>query len=275
VTACTTCIAGHGKATDSNDCTPCPYGTWQDGTATTCSACESTTFYSPVDGDGDTLTSSGTTAYTTMFGKEACFPIKSQLTPEAGQAYIAPTSDSFSLLSEVNGAATLQACVDSCPANQCCLTQFDAQASKCLRATLAPASSKATTKQVVYKLPVAGLAATASSTDNADGTTQAKTLSSGYFAHCAIPAVDADKWAEAGVTLGSDARTFATGTISANTRTVSDVAECKKLCDASNVCWGFVWDGFKTCSFRGGVDALKTRSFFGVPTGTQLAQFEW
>lgn len=275
---CKTCVAGYGKASASDVCTPCGYGTWQDGTSTTCSACESTTFYSPVDGDGATLTSPGTTAYTTMFGKEACFPIQSQLTPEAGQAYFAPGSDSHALLSNVSGATTLEDCVDSCPTDQCCLTQFDAQDSKCLRATLAPASSKDATKQIVYKLPVAGLAATASSTDNADGTTQAKTLSSGYFAHCTIPSADAAMWSAAGVTLGADARTFATGTIEGNTFSpqTEGVAGCKKRCDASNLCWGFVWDGEAgTCSFRGGVDALKTRSFFAVPAAAQLAQYEW
>jgi hypothetical protein len=226
-----------------------------------------------VDGDGSVFTSFGTTAYTTSHGAEACFPIRSQLSPEAGQAYIAPDSDSYTLYT-VADAANLNACVNLCGTNQCCMAQWDAEAGKCRTVKLDAASSEAATgKQIVYKLPPSTLGS-ASSVGNADALVKGKMMSSGYYAHCTVPAADAAKWAAAGSNLDGTARTFAT----AAEEITSTRAECKKLCDNSNVCWGFVWDAAASkCSFRGGVDALKTRSFFSVPTEVAdgLAQFKW
>lgn len=267
------CIAGHGKENGVGPCRPCPYGTFQPGGLITCQACPSSDFYTPVDGNGTIFNSAGTTAYPASHGAEACFPIKSQLSPEAGQAYIAPGTTSYDLYT-VADAATLAACVSLCGDNQCCMAQWDAEAGKCRTAKLDAASSEAATgKQIVYKLPPSSLGS-ASSMGEGDAAVKGKMMSSGYYAHCTVPAADAAKWAAAGSDLDATARTFATAAV----EIVSTRAECKKLCDNSNVCWGFVFDAAAgKCSFRGGVDALKTRSFFSVPTAVAdgLAQFKW
>lgn len=275
----TVCIAGHGKANPTGPCAPCPYGTFQPGGLTTCQACPNSDFYTPVDGNGNVFSSAGTTAYTSSFGAEACFPIKSQLSPEAGQAYIAPDSASYTLYT-VADATTLADCVAQCGDNQCCMAQWDAAANNCRTAKLNAASSEATTgRQIVYKLPPSTLGS-ASSVGEAAADVKGKMMSSGYYAHCTVPdnTAVAAKWAVAGSNLDATARTFATAAV----EHIATHAECKKLCDNSNVCWGFVFEAAAAgspgkCSFRGGVDALKTRSFFSVPTAVTggLAQFKW
>lgn len=267
---CKVCAAGYGKTNSqvSGVCSPCKYGAYQSGGGTDCRLCPNATFYAPVDGKSDPYESDGTTAYTTSFGEEACFPIRSQLSPEAGQAYFAPKSDAESLLVDDNTPKTLKTCVESCAPGKCCLAQFDTENNKCRKALLEPATSDAPGKQVVYKLPPSSLTAASS--------LASKMLSSGYYAHCAIPTADAAKWAAAGSNLGADARTFVSGSTTKDN--VDNRADCKKLCDNSNVCWGFVYDSdAKTCNFRGGVDALKTRSFFGVPNGANfdMAALQW
>jgi len=91
---------------------------------------------------------------------------------------------------------------------------------------------------------------------------RAKTLGSGSYARCAIQPSQATAWAQVGTTLGLDARTFARG--AASWLAVTDIVACQELCDNSNVCWGGIYDNGR-CLFRGGEDALNTRSFFNLP----------
>lgn len=223
-----------------------------------------------MDGNGATYTSAGTTLYPGSFGQEACVPLRSQLSPEAGQAYLTP--DSTLLPANPEAAATLAACIESCPADQCCLAQYDVTGKKCYKMLLDPSSSEVTTgQQLLYKLPPSTIGS-ASSVDIA-----AKTMSSGYYAHCTIPAASAAAWQAAGTDLGSDARTFVKGGAKWTTGATTK-EDCKKACDNSNVCWGFVYDAANSqCSFRGGVDAIATRSFFGLPTNVAdgLAALKW
>jgi hypothetical protein len=235
-----------------------------------------------VDGNGATYTSTGTTLYPGSFDKESCVPRRSQLSPEAGQAYLVPGS---ALLGTAETAATLTACIESCPTDQCCLAQYDVTAQKCNKMVLAPsASDVATGKQLLYKLPPSTLGSASSvpvvagqePAATPSATVTGKMMASGYYAHCTVPNADAPAWEAAGSNLGSDARTFAKNGAqwtAANTKR----DECKKLCDNSNVCWGFVYDAVNAkCSFRGGVDAISTRSFFSLPTGfAALASLKW
>lgn len=258
------CLAGYGIQAGSTQCTLCPYGTYQPGGSTTCQACPQTSFYSPVDGNGTTWISDGTTTYPGSFGEETCVPKQSQLSPEAGQAYFSPSVAS-SLLSTAS-QPSLDACLSSCPANSCCMAQYDAAGEACGTVTLTPAASDANSgMQLVYKLPPSTLG-------SASSVTKAKMMSSGYYAHCTIPATDSATWQDAGSALSSDARTFVQGS---PTWTTASSAECKKACDNSNVCFGFLFDAAAgKCMYRGGVDSLKTRSFFVLPD-TELAQFKW
>ena len=264
------CVAGYGRATAAGSCALCNFGSFQPGGDNTCTTCPSTAFYTPVDGAGDTYTSAGTTLYQGSFGQEACVPQRSQLSPEAGQAYIASDSAAASLLGASTNAADLATCVESCPADKCCMAQYDVAGKACFKVLLDPVASDATdAKQLLYKLPPSTIGS-ASSVD-------AKTMSSGYYAHCAIPTADATKWEAAGSNLGGDARTFVTGSAAAWTAAGQSKDDCKKACDNSNVCWGFVFDkAAGKCSFRGGVDALATRSFFALPTGvSNRAALKW
>jgi hypothetical protein len=221
-----------------------------------------------VDGLGATFNSAGTTTYPGAYGAESCVPRYSQLSPEAGQAYLAPgTAATAVLLPEVSlASATFDACVTSCPVDKFCLAQYDSKASKCARAELAPAVSAAAGPQLVYKLPPSTLGSASS--------VAGKMMASGYYAHAVIPSTLLTNWEAAGSNLGADARTFVQAKVA--TAAVSDVKECKKLCDNSNVCWGFVFNA-GACNFRGGVDALSTRAFAALPDAAtvQLANFRW
>ena len=255
------CIAGYGKPTNSSStCSLCPYGTFQPGGLDSCQSCPASSFYPPVDGAGDVISSDGTTLNTGAYGEEACVPKQSQMSPEAGQAYFTPAT-SVTLTNAT--AANLAACLASCPANKCCLAQFDG--SNCQSATLAPAAATATGPQLAYKLPPSTLGSASSVHHKAKG----KMISSGYYAHCDIASADLDSWFTVGSNLTADARTFATGAAVWDT-TVTSKADCKKKCDNSNVCFGFVSttvSGAVRCAYRGGVDALGSRAFFVLPVG--------
>lgn len=263
----TVCVAGYGKATGSDVCTLCPYGTYQPGGLTTCQACPQTAFYTPVDGNGTTVVSDGTTLYPGSFGPEACVPKQSQLSPEAGQAYFNPEAADIQALLTATPNTNLDTCMATCAANSCCMTQFDGTTSTCKTVTLTPAAADATSGwQLVYKLPP--------STMGSASSIKAKMISSGYYAHCGVTDVNRDAWKTAGSNLGVDARTFVTGGAVWSSNT--DLATCKKACDNSNVCWGFLFKaGENACLFRGGVDALSTRSFFTLPSSMALDQFKW
>jgi len=266
------CVAGYGKATGSNTCTMCGYGSFQPGGDITCATCPSTAFYTPVDGAGQTYTSTGTTFYQGSFGQEACVPVRSQLSPEAGQAYIAADSTAFSLLGAPTAADSLTDCVESCPADKCCMAQYDVTGKACYKVLLEPVSSEASSgRQLLYKLPPSTLGSASSVEEPKAG---AKMMSSGYYAHCTIPANTATTWEAAGSDLGNNARTFVKAAAWTGVQSKDD---CKKACDNSNVCWGFVYDAAEQkCSFRGGVDAIATRSFFALPTGVaNLAALKW
>jgi hypothetical protein len=232
-----------------------------------------------VDGLGGTYTSAGTTLYKGSTGVEQCVPKKSQLSPEAGQAYF---SEKTTLRLTTGDASSFSDCVQSCPTNQCCLAQFEAEvgstAAACKHLVSAPVVSTASGAQWVYKLPPSELVG-ASSVLPSDpttpppvaGTVKAKMMSSGYYAHCAV--ADTAKMLTVGSNLGANARTFYNGTAPAVAATLPNKAACKKLCDDSNVCFGFVvvpnGSAFD-CYFRGGVDALNGRAFFALPTDSAV-----
>jgi hypothetical protein len=266
------CSAGFGIKAGETLCTLCPYGTFQPGTGTTCQECPKSKFYTPVDGLGTTYESSGTTTYPGAFGEEACVPKYSQLSPEAGQAYLAPTAVSPLLTN--SSAADLAACIASCDATKLCLAQYDVAKGQCWKVALPPAASDAASgTHLVYKLPPSTLGS-ASSVTPEEGQVGAKMMSSGYYAHGDISAAAA-AWGDAGSHLDATARTFSTGKAPTTGTTLKD---CKKMCDNSNLCWGFVWvAGSNSCNFRGGVDALATRAFFGLPTDAQvqLKNYKW
>lgn len=271
------CLPGYGKATETDTmCSPCPFGAFQPGGLAQCQACPVANFYTPVDGAGTTWSSNGTTLFDGAFGSEACVPWQSQLSPEAGQAYFSPENTPLLNLTQVYSAPALASCFAACPNNMCCLTQWDATNKYCRVATFTPVdftSNTTTGVQLLYKLPPSVLGSASSVKNPADEpTVKTKTIASGYYATCSVPAATAAIWQTAGSNLGDDARTFSTAVGLWDT-TSGSKKECQRRCDNSNVCWGFFYNvATNACLYRGGVDALASRSFFVLPPiGAQSA----
>lgn len=307
--AAAVCLPGRGRANSTSPCVLCDYGSWQPGGLAECQPCPDTTFYAPVDGVGPTYTSVSSTFSKGATGEEWCVPMRSQLSPEAGQAYFSmelSQSSSVNTMFATSGIESLDECLAQCDmlSDQCCFAQYEADTKTCTTATLPPADELDTGYQVFYKLPPSTLSAASSIKDDANSTTsaasvrparswlstivrgrsgaaatasgstsaaqpavRAKMLASGLYAKCHIDHEQAPAWQQVGSSLSLDARTFAKG--AGEWRAVADLNECQEMCDNSNVCWGGIYQGTDTggrCIFRGGVDALRTRSFFALPS---------
>jgi hypothetical protein len=234
-----------------------------------------TPFYAPVDGAGPAFTTSGMTLYTGSNGEDACVPKQSQLSAEAGQAYFASDAPAATLFTTEVNVDTLASCLVLCAAKtgEACMAQYDVIAKTCKTVALPLAAADATTgTQLLYKLPPSVLG-------SASSVVGAKTLASGFYAHTEVTA-NATAWATAGTNLGTDARTFVKGAATWATGVTRDA--CSKKCDASNVCWGYLYNpaGTGSCLYRGGVDALASRAVFTVPdaaavTPSGLAALKW
>jgi len=250
-----------------------------------CQSCPNATFYAPVDGAGPQWTSIGLTTFPGAVGAESCVPKESQMSPEAGQAYFGKDADVQGLLTK-STRQTMDACLSSCPADSCCLAQYEVSSKACQTATLAPVAADAPGHyKLLYKLPPSAMGAASSLKAGASAAGSAgpaevvkgKMISSGIYARCVVPDSTVDAWFKVGTLLTADARTFSTAT---NPWDVADYVasedDCKKKCDDSNVCWGFIYyTQYNQCFYKGGEDALKTRSFFVVPTGVDLTPFNW
>jgi len=247
----------------------CPPGTYQPGGMVSCQACPNATFYAPVDGSGETWTSSGTTTFPGATGTESCVPKESQLSPEAGQAYFSSAAAVQTLLTS-SSRATLALCLASCPSDACCIAQYDAASKVCKTATLAPVGADSPGYKLMYKLPPSTIGS-ASSLKPAE--VKAKMMSSGIYARAAIPDNLRATWLLVGTNLGRDARTFSSAQ-QATLWQAGTESSCKAACDNSNVCWGFIFDGSQ-CLFRGGEDALNTRAFFVLPRAIELSPYNW
>jgi hypothetical protein len=242
----------------------------------------------PVSGSGATFTSAGTTTYQGAFGEEVCVPKTSQMSQEAGQAFVAlGTVSPFSFTTATN----LANCIANCnpPDTMLCLAQWNTTAGTCATATLQPiASNNTASAQLVYKLPPSTIGS-ASSVSNktadapADGSdpVMAKTMPSGYYAHGQIQAGALSQWSVVGSNLTSDARTFSRDQqLTGGVNTPNTLALCKRACDNSNVCIGFIWQhvsgGTGTCNFRGGIDATNSVAFFDMPiNASDVGGFRW
>lgn len=272
----------------------CAYGTFASGPNTgECTACPVAKYYMPVSGLNVTISSLGWTTYPGAFGEEVCVSKTSQVSPDGGQAFLPNISNPapFTLAGTSND--TLDKCINACdPPNQrLCFAQWDTQTKKCAFATLAPiASNNASVVHLVYKLlpssvsaasslqPGAASAAPDAATDGPPSPKVAvKSMPSGYYAHGHIVASDIAAWSGLGSHLTESANTFSS---SEDLRTnVNDVKDCKKICDNSAVCWGFVWTPSAgnqgTCNFRGAIDATNSVAFFDMPTAFELAPLKW
>jgi hypothetical protein len=234
-----------------------------------------------VDGSGSKYISEGTTLYKGSTSIEACVPKRTQMSPEAGQTFFTPTTAAN--LTTTVGATTFSACVEACPTDKCCLSQFVGNV--CTHVVLDPmaATVAGDHHQLVYKLPPSTLVGASSVAD--DDSVKAKMISSGHYAHCNLgDANTVANWLTVGTALGSNARTFRNPNAPVAWDQANSKAECKKKCDDSNVCIGFIASSTSStsnvlsCTYRGGVDFVGGRSFFALPeasAATDIHSFGW
>lgn len=157
------------------------------------------------------------------------------------------------------------------------MAQFEGLTSTCKKAILMPTGADAAGYKLLYKLPPSTMGSASSvEQDPVQDTAQvhAKTMPSGIYARMVIPDDRLSNWLLVGTDLDTEARTFSSAPQASLWRTGSE-HDCRSLCDNSNVCWGFIFDGVSKCLFRGGLDALSTRSFLVLPSGVDLSPFKW
>jgi hypothetical protein len=177
----------------------------------------------------------------------------------------------------------------SCPADSCCLAEFNMASNTCLTGSLEPVGTdfnndyiKLYIKLAPSEMGSASSVGASASANDSSASTSAKMMSSGMYARCKAPG---ETWMYVGTQLTSDARTFADVRNSQNgmwdhVDFVQTEDDCKKKCDASNVCFGFVMLAWNPrygveCLYKGGEDSLNTRSFFVVPTAVDLSPMNW
>ncbi|KAF6257767.1 hypothetical protein COO60DRAFT_1460997 [Scenedesmus sp. NREL 46B-D3] len=287
--ACNKCAAGWGRSiimTGSrprpSNCSICLAGTYQpgylgnDGTGfgagSTCITCATTrSVYISSQGNETEYVSEGTTYRNGAIRREECVPKTAQLGIDIGTKMF----ENATLLTADSagpGNEDPESCMDTnCNSGQCCFVQFDYAYTKeqglpgtkaCLFVNMpantnSTAHEKSTSNLLYYKmLPSDAIAA--ASLPKPAGTVEAKAMSSGLYARCDLPV----SWAASGVydtdqignRIGS---AFAAGS-------AADLAECKRMCDMSSICWGFTVQN-RLCQLRGGFDELDARSFFRNP----------
>lgn len=304
------CAPGNGIQTAGGNCTACSLGSYQPGGGTTCLACQSSTFYPPVGGLNPpawsvVISSNGTTLYTGSFTEASCVPTQTQMSPEAGQAFwnaslaasLASTpgnagAGKFAIVKTSSHAACINACQNTTllsafnvpNANnfpgRLCLTQYDG--ANCSIAAMIPLQSGASTiDRLYYKLPPATLGSASKLHNNK--AVKASMMSSGFYAIGTLPEAPASPynlWTSIGSPLTADARTFAAnqallrdGPITGQSSAAS-IKACKTKCDNSDVCVMFfasVTPTSVTCWYRGGIDALATRSFAMLPPASSVS----
>uniref|UniRef100_A0A383VQR0 Tyrosine-protein kinase ephrin type A/B receptor-like domain-containing protein n=1 Tax=Tetradesmus obliquus TaxID=3088 RepID=A0A383VQR0_TETOB len=270
-TSCTVCAAGYGKASLGAACTACAYGSYNQGTSESCNACPQTTFNDFV---GDGYTSYGITFKTGLVGPESCVPRRAQLPKPVGDRFGLPDA-MFTVNVTVSGTdnAAVKACVEACPADQCCIAEIEKSDSgiSCKHARLAPLSSDTANSKarMFYKLPPSEIAA-ASKTDSKD--VKAKTMASGIYAICDIEAHKADAAAgKLGTSPDPTKVEAGRDSIEFNSANCKDAATCKAACAADAACWGFIYVPGSGFALRGGESWLGGRSFFVSPDGNGAA----
>jgi hypothetical protein len=226
-----------------------------------------------VDSKGPIVTSNSTTLFDNAVNAEACVPLQSQMAQEAGQAYFSPNNTAVLALTTNSSRPTLADCLSACNSTMSCLVQYTSTSQVCRIATFSPVAYNAAASgvQLLYKLPASAMGSASSvelpqpgpdgSVPAAEGAAvSAKTIASGYYATSAVTA-NAAVWLTAGHNLGTDAFNFTAGALWDTTS--RNKTACQRKCDQSTLCWGFFFNATNNaCLYRGGVDALATRSLF-------------
>lgn len=203
-------------------------------------------------------------------------------------AMFATTIDVYAVLQQqqqqqqVSDTAALQACLEACPADACCIAELSRTSDNslsCRQARLAPVSPSTADgrARMFYKLPPSDPAAYFAAQDYTN-------MAPGTFAVC-----DVHAWRE-GVAAGRLGNPLGMADSPGAGRPTFDGAEwnaagcmtvesCKQACMADVSCWGFVWSpdvksrtpvkgGF---ALRAGERRLQSASFFVSPDGNAAA----
>lgn len=266
------CAAGYGQA-NGGACAECNYGSWQMGTAASCTTCPSTTFQDFV---GDSYVSYGITTFKGAKNSNACVPRYAQLPNPAGDS-MALAAGMLAAPEEIAGAANaaVKTCVEACPTDKCCIAEMQETSSglSCSRGTFDPAAplagGAAQGARMYYKLPPSEFAAASVNT-----TTRAKTISSGIYAICNIDAY-ATEAGDGKVGTSTDPTKVEDENYADWTECTS-VQGCKEKCDKNAACWGFVQVANKGLALRGGEMKAGGRAFFVSPdAGTAGLTLSW
>lgn len=286
VDQCNRCPAGFGFINGTGSCSACQAGKYQpgylgnDATGNTpfgaglgCLTCPTTlSVYISSNGTEKEFNSTGTTYRTAAASRDECIPKVAQLGIDVGTKFF----DNNTLLDSVasNGFTNFTTCIEAaCGTDeQCCFVQFDYAYRKngtggpgnqtCRYKQMTPVTTANLTADpdlnlVYYKMLPSDAIAAASL-----GKVEAKAMSSGLYARCALP----DGWGATG-TYDSDKigrRLFPDLTPALVSTTPAGLAECKRKCDMMSICWGFTVKSGK-CQLRGGFDEQDVRSFFRNP----------
>lgn len=236
------CVAGSGIQDGSSSvdsCTPCQCGYYSTGQGTSCIACPKTPFNHWV---GDTYVSVGITFSPNATGPETCVPRFSQLPAPAGNR-LALNDAVFTIAT--NGAASVAACVESCPENMCCIVQFEAGSNgapnTCKHALLAPTGPVQENRSIprlYYKLPPSMLIAAASVNANAGSSVQVKTQYSSIYMKCDMtPWGDLPATGEIGTSPNPALVEEAKQTVEWNAEGCTDEKSCSEACNTNAACW--------------------------------------
>lgn len=262
------CAPGFGipdsklASSDVSLCELCPFGTYHAGGGLSCTACPRTPFNHPV---GDKYVSYGITFAKGLTGPETCVPRYAQLPAPAGHRLAINES-----LFQVSTTDSFVPCIEGCPVDQLCITQWELQGTKCKRAILPPAGPEATSARLYYKLPPSEIIAAASANDTK---VVRKTQAAGVYARGLMN----PEWvtlAELGLVGTSTNPSLVEVTDMAQTVEWGECENemtCRLKCETTAACWGFINVPGKGWATRGGEDQIGTRSFVVSPDFSQPA----
>jgi hypothetical protein len=288
---------GRGASLNSSQCAPCTYGSYSTNIAPTCTACPTITYANPLGDATTSFASYGVSFATGAKGQSGCAPryalvsklvgstvLNSLALPDAmfnstGDVYAALQQNAEQQQQQPSDGAALQACLQACPTDACCIaevTRTSNDSLSCRHARLAPLhpSTADGRARLYYKLPPSDPAAYFAAQDYTN-------MASGTFAVCDIHAWRDDALAgRIGNSLsiaGSPGagRPITDGGVEWNAAGCMTVESCKQACIADVSCWGFVWSpdvksrtpvkgGF---SLRTGERRMHCTSFFVSPDG--------
>lgn len=292
VDQCDRCPAGFEFTRGTGSCSACVAGKYQPGylgndasgstanfgAGLSCLTCPTTlSVYISSKGTEKEFISTGTTYRTGAASRDECVPKTAQLGIDVGTKFFDIAASDSMLDSPSIAFNSFDTCIEAaCSTDeQCCFVQFDYAYRKngtggpdkqtCRykkMKTVSAATLSADLNLVYYKMLPSDAIAAASL-----GKVEAKAMSSGLYARCALP----NGWEKPSAASGPyDTDKIGKRLLALSATNAAELAQCKRRCDMMSVCWGFTVKSGE-CMLRGGFDEMDVRSFFrNPPTSTGL-----